>query len=156
LKVVEKYTKCEHQIIADYNTIKDSLKKRLSYLVIECIHNIIYHSTRTSERDEQAYIIITKNQFGYTIYSSNAVKTKKIDSLVKNLDDLLAQKKGILSNILHKKIQNPEINKNGSAGLGLLTIINKSGKDFKYKVTRVAKTCALFHIELDINYKNYQ
>jgi hypothetical protein len=187
--------KCEDQIAADYNAIKEnlnnddviicqhlgvfsqhklisiislventldqnaeylSLKKRLSYLVIECIHNIIFHSTGLSDKDEKAYIIITKNKSGYTIYSSNAVKTKNINSLVKNLDELLAKKKGILSNLLQKKIQNPEINENGYAGLGLLTIIDKSGKDFKYKVTKVSPTCALFHIELNINYKNYQ
>ena len=133
-----------------------SLKKRLSYLVIECIHNIIFHSNITSDKNQLAYLLIVKNQLGYTIYSSNAMESKNIDALKEKLQELLAFKKSTLSNLFKKKIQTPKFNENGFAGLGLITIIDKSGKDFKYKITNVSPEFALFHIELAINYKNYQ
>jgi hypothetical protein len=131
-----------------------SLQKRLSYLVIECIHNIIFHSNVSPKDNHLAYILIVNNKLGYTIYSSNIIGTENINSLEDNLDELLAQKKRKLSNLFQKKIKNPEINENGYAGLGLLTIIDKSGKGFKYIVTKLTPAFALFHIELDIKYKN--
>ncbi|PJA07403.1 MAG: hypothetical protein COX70_06815 [Flavobacteriales bacterium CG_4_10_14_0_2_um_filter_32_8] len=133
-----------------------SIKKRLSYLVIECIHNIIFHSNITSDKNQLAYLLIIKNELGYTIYASNAMETKNIVMLEAKINDLLAIKKSALSNLFKKKIQTPEINENGYAGLGLLTIMDKSGKDFNYKIAKVSQTFALFHLEININYKNYQ
>ena len=133
-----------------------SIKKRLSYLVIECIHNIIFHSNITSEKIQLAYLLIIKNELGYTIYTSNEMETKNIEVLENKINELLAIKKSALSNLFKKKIKTPEINENGYAGLGLLTIIDKSGKDFSYKIMRVSQAFALFHLEITINYKNYQ
>jgi len=132
------------------------IKKRLSYLVIECIHNIIFHSNITSDKNQLAYLLIIKNELGYTICASNAMETKNIGILEDKINELMAIKKSALSNLFKKKIQTPEINENGYAGLGLLTIMDKSGKDFHYKITRVSQSFALFHLELNINYKNYR
>ncbi len=195
MNIEEEHSKCEDQILADYNKIKEGLdkedvvickhlgtfnqhilisiislvdhalvqngeslnvQKRLSYLVIECIHNIINHSNLKSDKNQLAFLLLVKNKSGYTIYSSNALETINISSLEKKLDELLVQKKNVLTNLFKKKIETPEINEKGFGGLGLLTIIDKTGKDFKYKITKVTENFSLFHIELDVKYKNYE
>jgi hypothetical protein len=129
-----------------------SLKKRLSYLVIESIQNIMFHSDKLPQTHQLAYIIVTKNNKGYSIYSSNSILTSNIDSLVKKLDEFLSVKVDILSKIFTKKIQNPEIDNDGNGGIGLLTMVSKSGKDFKYEIKKVSENYSLFHIELKLKY----
>lgn len=132
-----------------------SYNKRLTYLVIECIQNIIFHSDDLPKEYQIAYILVAKNKNAYTISSSNALHTKNIDALEKKLERFLSLRTEILSELIQKRIQNPEINKNGHGGLGLLTMVNKSGKGFEYKISKILKNYALFHIRLKLNFKNY-
>lgn len=129
------------------------LQKRLTYLVIEAIQNIMYHSNKLPDANQLAYIIVKKNKLGYTIYSSNSLETKNIYSLEKKLDEFLSVKKDILSKLFAKKIQTPTINESGHGGLGLLTMIRKAGKGFKYEITKVSENYSLFYVKLKLNYK---
>lgn len=132
------------------------LQKRLTYLIIECIQNIIYHSDSLGDAGQLAYIFVTKNKKGYTIHSANSIQKKSIKNLEIRLHDFLDVKTDVLSKLFASKIQSPIIDKEGHGGLGLLTMISKSGKGFKYEVTKASKNYSIFHIELKINYKNFR
>ncbi len=132
-----------------------SIQKRLIYLIIECIQNIIYHSDKLPNDAQLAYIIISKNDFGYTIHSSNVIESKNVPALIEKIDALLKVRKDVLSNLFSKKIQTPEINQEGHGGLGLLTMVSKSGKDFNYKVSELTNNYSLFHVEINLNFKQF-
>jgi hypothetical protein len=144
----------EHALIQ--NGELKSLRKRLTYLVIETIQNIMFHSDKLPDTNQLAYILVTKNSWGYTISSSNSLETKNIKSLVKKLDEFLSVKTAVLSKLFTKKIQSPGFDSNGFGGLGLLTMVHKSGKGFRYEISKVSKTYSLFHIELKLYYKSYK
>ena len=130
------------------------IQKRLIYLVIECIQNIIYHSDRLPDNHQLAYVIVSKNSKGYYIHSSNSIESKNVSDLTDKVDVLLKSKKDTLANLFTKKIKKQEINNDGHAGIGLLTMVSKSGKNFSYKVSEMTSNYSLFHIEININYKN--
>ena len=65
----------------------------------------------------------------------------------------MSVKKDILSKLFTKKIQTPTINESGHGGLGLLTMIRKAGKGFKYEITKVSENYSLFYVKLKLNYK---
>ena len=127
------------------------IQNRLTYLIIECIQNIIYHSDNLPDDTQLAYMIVSKNKYGYSIHTSNTVLAENIDELIKKIDELLKVRKDVLSKLFTKKIEKPEVNKKGHGGIGLLTMISKSGKDFNYKVSSLTKEYSLFHIEININ-----
>jgi hypothetical protein len=127
------------------------IRKRLIYLIIECIQNIIFHSDKLPDNSQLAYMIISKNDYGYSIHTSNTVLSENIEKLVGSIDELLKVRKDVLAKLFTKKIEKPEINANGHGGIGLLTMISKSGKDFNYKVSSLTKEYSLFHIEININ-----
>ena len=126
-------------------------RKRLIYLIIECIQNIIFHSDKLPDNNQLAYMIISKNEYGYSIHTSNTILSENIDKLITTIDELLKVRKDVLSKLFTKKMEKPEINESGHGGIGLLTIISKSGKDFNYKVTSLTKKYSLFHIEINLN-----
>ncbi len=129
------------------------IQKRLTYLVVETIQNIIHHSYKHPDNSQLAYIIISKNKSGYTINTSNAIETISAPNLIDKVEYLLKTKKNRLPEIFRKKIANPEINDNGLGNLGLLTIISKSDKNFNYKISTMTSKYSLFHIEIKLNYK---
>ena len=126
-------------------------RKRLIYLIIECIQNIIFHSNKLPDNNQLAYMVISKNEYGYSIHTSNTVLSENINKLVSSIDELLKVRKDVLSKLFTKKMEKPEINESGHGGIGLLTMISKSGKDFNYKVSNLTKEYSLFHIEININ-----
>lgn len=130
-----------------------NLQKKLTYLIIEIVQNIIYHSVKFKDENHLAYIVITKSKQGYTISSSNALDKKSIKTIETKIDNLLAIKPTALSKSYIKKIQSPTIDQDGNGGIGLLTLINKSGKGFKYNITSISTNYSLFHIELKIKPK---
>jgi len=191
----KEYIKCENQILAEYQSIKNqfsiddkiicqhigtfsqdilisvvsliehalvqnteivALKKRLLYLIVECIQNIIYHSNKLPEEHHLAYIIIKKNDLGYTLYSSNTLETKNIDELTIKLDDFLSVKQDVISKLFSKTIQTPTFNERGHGGIGLLSMVEKSGKNFKYNIAKISSNYSLFYIEIQLNYKNFK
>ena len=128
-------------------------KNRLIYLVIECIQNIMFHSDKLPENHQFAYLIVSKNSLGYSIYTSNSVQSIQIPEFVKKIDLLMAAKKDSLSDLFLSKIKKQELNNRGHAGLGLLTIIDKSGKNFNYKVSEMTSNYSLFHLEINLKSK---
>lgn len=137
---------------AEYKKIQN----RLTYIIIECIQNIIYHSNKSLDNNQLAYIIVSKNSSGYTLHSANLLETKNIANLEEKLDEFLKTKNDVLSKLFTKKIQKPVINEEGHGGIGLLTMVDKSGKDFKYKITKFSDENSLFHIELTVKYKSFK
>lgn len=130
------------------------IQKRLTYLVVETIQNIIHHSYKHPDNSQLAYIIISKNKSGYTINTSNAIETINTPSLIDKVEYLLKTKKNRFPELFRKKIANPEINDNGLGNLGLLTIVSKSDKNFNYKISTMTSIYSLFHIEIKLNYKH--
>jgi hypothetical protein len=126
------------------------IQRRLIYLIIECIQNIIFHSDKLPDNNQLAYMIISKNDSGYSIHTSNTMLSENIDKLIKSIDELLKVRKDVLSKLFTKKMEKPEIDKKGRGGIGLLTMISKSGKNFNYKVSNLTKKYSLFHIEINI------
>jgi len=130
-----------------------AIEKRLTYLIIECIQNIIFHSDKFPKIDQISYVIVTKDDNSYTISSSNSLERKNISKLEKKLNSFLSLKSEILSELFLQKIRNPQINENNHGGLGLITMANKSGKGFKYRTSKVLENYSLFHIQLKLHYK---
>lgn len=127
------------------------IQRRLIYLIIECIQNIIFHSDKLPDNNQLAYMIISKNKYGYSIHTSNTVLSENINKLVENIDELLKVRKDVLSKLFTKKMEKPEIDIKGRGGIGLLTMISKSGKNFNYKVSSLTNEYSLFHIKININ-----
>jgi hypothetical protein len=137
------------------NGESNKLKKRLIYIIIECIQNIMFHSNKSSGNHQLAYIIISKNDQGYSLYSSNSLDVNHVDFLVQKLDEFLEVKVDVLSKLFTKKLANPAIEPSKTGGIGLLTMIEKSNKNFNYEVLKISDKYALFFIQINLLYKNF-
>jgi hypothetical protein len=115
----------------------------------------MFHSNKSSGNHQLAYIIISKNDQGYSLYSSNSLDVNHVDFLVQKLDEFLEVKVDVLSKLFTKKLANPAIEPSKTGGIGLLTMIEKSNKNFNYEVLKISDKYALFFIQINLLYKNF-
>ncbi len=126
------------------------VKKKLIYIVIECIQNIMFHSDKLPDNHQLAYIVIIRDKFGYRIHSSNSLETSKIYSLEEKIKEILNVKTDLFRKLFDKKIKQAQIDDFGRGGIGLITMIEKSGKNFDYKISMASENYSLFNLEFII------
>ncbi len=131
------------------------LSKRLSYITIESIQNIIQHSDNFPDDAQLAYLLIIKNNDGYQLKSSNTILNNQVDKFSSKMDALLKEKISHLKALFEKKMKSGKINKNGRAGIGLLTMVSKTGKEFNYDIIEITNDMSVLNFDLNLKYKNY-
>lgn len=138
------------------NNESKSLRKRLSYLFIECVQNIIFHSDNFPDDSQLAFCTVSKNKEGYKINACNTLKNGLAEELEIKIDGLLNEKEGKLNDLFNTKIKEHIDKGSGHGGLGLITILSKSHKNLSYTVTQITPSCALFQIQINLNLKDYK
>lgn len=128
------------------NTSDVNLKQTLKYIVIEMIQNIISHSDKINNEPLLAYFVLTENKEGYTFYTSNTVFNKKSSKFITLIKDLLKVDKNKLNAILEQKLQLAELDEQGRAGIGILSVLYKTDKNFKYNLTRIGEELSLLNL----------
>lgn len=137
------------------NGESEKIKKRLIYLVIEGVQNIMFHANQLPEKHHLAFLIIVKSESGYFINSSNSLEIKKVPKFTAMLDELLNVKVSVLTKLLKNKIKSQTINSDGHAGIGVMTMVEKSDKNVRYQVVKISPNFALFSIKLNLLHSNF-
>lgn len=108
-----------------------SVKKKVFNVLIECLQNISYHAeVHNNSRD--GLIMIGKNDTEFVIYSSNLVSNDNIWLLKEKIDTVNKATREELNQMYIDKITDEPWNANGTAGLGLIDIVKKSGNKLNY------------------------
>jgi len=128
-------------------------ERRLIYLIIESIQNIMFHSEKKISVKPKSYVVVYECDNVYTVLTSNIIETKKVFELKKNLTTLLSLESEKLTKLYEEKIQNPKINKEKHGGLGLISMTHKSGQEFSYDMVEISEELSLFRFELKLQYK---
>lgn len=128
------------------------IHKRLVYLTIESIQNIMRHADKLPNNNQLAYVVICKSGPVYSLYSSNTVVTENMEALVRKIEKLSDIKEEDLNELILEKIRLPKISNKGGGGIGFMTMIIKSKRDFDYKILKLSSKYSLFQLQLNLKY----
>ncbi len=121
---------------------------KVKLLGIEMMENMYKHQLKKAT--VSPYFQFMANEDGLTIIACNAVsaKDRKVlnEKLVKYESNTLKELKELY---LHR-LGNGKITKKGNAGLGLLTIYNRSGKNAGYLMDKISEKEYYFSLEVKI------
>ena len=125
-----------------------SVKKKLSFLMIEVFQNIVRHSDNKINNDcfgvrnlEQSIHIFSSNKIGLEAYEFLNSKLAEINSLDQN------QLKEIYKEIL----MNRELSEKGGAGLGLIEMARKSINPIQKNFKELSADSFLFNYQVDLS-----
>ena len=111
------------------------MRKKVFKIIVEVLQNFIHHNESLEEVVYPSFIFyLFKKEDRYTIISCNRQVEKNARQVVEKLDELMSLSASDLKNAYHEILGNGRFSKKGGAGLGLLEIIQKSGRDIEYEI----------------------
>lgn len=132
------------------NTESVAFKKRLKYLVIESIQNIIHHSDKMKDGGQLAFFLMTNSKDGYKMYTSNTLLNSMVPNFLTCIKQFQKADTEELKSIFEKNLKQAELNEHGRAGIGLLSILYKTEKDFNYELIKVGKDISILNLSLTL------
>ena len=135
------------------NSMSTGFKKRLKYIVIETIQNIISHSDKVNNESLLAYVVLTENSDSYTLTVTNTIFNKNTSHFIDCVKDLIKADKTELNTIIEQRLKLAELDENGRAGIGLLSMLYKTDKNFDYKFTQIGDKISILNLSLTLHKK---
>lgn len=125
-----------------------SIKKKVFYVMVECLQNICKH---TETKDEPAALfMIGGMEKEYVIYSGNVIANDKTQGLKNKLVAINSMGKEELKELYKSLMTAPELSESGGAGLGLIDIAKKSGNKFDFEFQSINTASTFFSLKTAI------
>lgn len=122
------------------------LKKKISFLIVECFQNIVRHGEVGKDYEIPEGVFITRNigNINY-IASINYLNNSIVKPLQSTLDKLKTLTKDELKSFYIDTLVNSDITEKGGAGLGLIELARKSTYPLSYEFEQIDENLSAFY-----------
>ena len=129
---------------------KSSLIRKISFLTVEIIQNIIHHSDKTPKGETFAYYELTKDGENYVIKTGNLITKENAERLEKRMNCILSSTDEEIKEKILNRLQNSEFSEKGGAGIGLLSIKKRASEGMSYNIEVFEGEYNFIHFEIKI------
>lgn len=128
------------------------LKKRIYFVMVECLQNITRHQDAPLNGDvgNSGIFILQKKDNKYFVYSGNLITADKVSSLKAQIENLNNLDKEDIKRRYQELLLSGEISEKGGAGLGLLAMARKTGNKLGFGFREVDEHHAYFYLRTEI------
>lgn len=109
-----------------------NIKKRIYFILVECLQNITRHQ-QSDNADCEGFVNITRAKDAYYISTGNCIAKSMVDKLLEKLNYINSLNSETLKDYSRAILLNGRISSQGGAGLGLTEIARKSGCKFQWE-----------------------
>ena len=127
-----------------------NIVKKILFLSVESIQNIIHHSDKNTKSETFAYFQLIKEDEFYLIKTGNLITNEKTEELKKRMECILSSTDEKIKEKILNRIQNSEFSEKGGAGIGLLSIKKKTGEGMSYNIEVFEGDYNFIHFEIKI------
>ena len=133
----------------DQSEINKKLRKRVVYIMVECVQNITRHQEMPEEEKKGKDGIFLIQSVGdlFNITQGNMVLNDKIEPLSQKLDNINHLSLDELKDLYAITLSDSEFSEKGGAGLGLIEIARKSGNKIAYRFEKFDDEYSLFFMD---------
>lgn len=112
-----------------------SVKRKVFHVMVECLQNMTKHSDDVDRNDGvgNGLFIVGKKDGYWSVITANKILTEKIDGLKAAIDNINKLDKEDLNALYKKQIREGSLSEKGGAGLGLIDIARKTGRQLEYQ-----------------------
>ena len=133
-----------------------SVKRKVFHVMVECLQNMTKHSDDVDRNDGvgNGLFIVGKKDGYWSVITANKILTEKIESLKAAIDNINKLNKEDLNALYKKQIREGSLSEKGGAGLGLIDIARKTGRQLEYQFLPLEdKTNHFFLLKVRIDSK---
>jgi len=129
---------------------KGPLIRKISFLTVEVIQNIIHHSDKTPKGETFAYFELLQESDNYIIKSGNLLSKDKTEELEKRLQSVTNLTEEEIKETIIGKLENESFTEKGGAGIGLLSIKKRVKEGMDYTIEYFKEDYNFIHFEIKI------
>lgn len=131
------------------------LRKRMYYILVECLQNIFHHnetpSVDSGQQDDDALFVIAHAPVGgYRIITGNYIKSGSVTELKNKIDEVNLLDSQSIKEKYRDKLNSTSLSDKGGAGLGLLDMARKSDEKIEYSFEPVSEEMQFFILTITI------
>jgi hypothetical protein len=133
------------------------MRKKVSFLMAECIQNIVRHGEgeNITEITNQSEMFFTRNiDDTYFISSANIVDKEKQAFLEEKLELVNQLDKDGLKSLYLDILTNESLSEKGGAGLGLVEMARKSGQKLDFDFQTINELYSFFYLQIKLRSKD--
>lgn len=121
---------------------------RTKLISIELLDNILKHQLKNSEYKPFFKVIISDKNIKFV--SGNCISQKDFEILNDKLTTLSSLKPNEIQDVYMKSLKNNELDTDGNAGLGLLTIMKKDKLEFNYELIKLSNNYYFYKNKINL------
>lgn len=129
---------------------KPTLIRKISFLIVESLQNVIHHSDKTPNGETFAYFELLKNEESYIIKTGNLLLKEKTEELEKRLQCVTTSSEEEIKEKIMNKLDNGDFSEKGGAGIGLLSIRKRVKEGMEYNIEYFKENYNFVHFEIKI------
>ncbi len=131
-------------------------QKRISYLLIESLQNVIRHGDVPEDKNlnKESLLVIQKTKDSIYITTGNIIKNENIKKLNDYLTSIKNSSKKEITEKYNKTLLDGIITEKGGGGLGILTMIRRTGGRFKYEFKKINDNYSYYYYQIQITLSN--
>jgi hypothetical protein len=131
-----------------------NMRKKVAFLMAECFQNVIRHSEISpleAGLPEYSGFFMTRNIDGrYFIASGNLIENQYVSNLKSKIENINKLSQGELKELYMKVLGTDEISAKGGAGLGLIEMARRSGRQLESQFRQINEKLSFFYIQIMI------
>jgi hypothetical protein len=150
LKIVEAKL---HQLEENSRT-----RKKVHNVLVESLQNLYHHvdadpNSIYSDSNENRSVIVSvvQSHNAYYIQTGNFITQEHLSELLPRIDGLNEMDDSRLKSLYQQRLSSAAISEKGTAGLGLIDMVRKSGNKLEYLVSEINPECSFLCIQIKIN-----
>ncbi len=125
------------------------IDKRVYNILVESIENISKYSSRTSQGQNIAMLLLCKSDDHFTVITGNHVLNKDVPALKERLEKISKLNPTELKKLYREQMLSTRVDDN-SAGLGIIDIALKSGNKIKYDFKPMTDLTSFYLFQTEI------
>lgn len=138
----------------DRKSEERKVKKKVYHVLVETLQNMNKHSDEINEQGLQGVgaglFMIGKRDNQYFVITANKVHRSKRVGLQTAIDEVNSSTPEELKEMYKKQIKEGHISDKGGAGLGLIDIARKTGKELEYQFLQLDEEYYFFLLKVEI------
>ena len=129
---------------------KSATIRKISFLTVELLQNIIHHSDKNKKGETFAYYELIKDGENYIIKTGNLITKENTEGLEKRMNCVLSSTDEEVKEKILNRLQNKDFSEKGGAGIGLLSIKKRVGEGMSYNIEVFEGDYNFIHFEIKI------
>lgn len=129
---------------------KPALIRKISFLIVEVLQNVIHHSDKTPSGETFAYFELLKNGETYILKTGNLLLKEKTEELEKRLQYVTTSSEEEIKEKILNRLEQESFTEKGGAGIGLLSIKKRVKEGLEYNIEYFKDDYNFIHFEIKI------